>query len=206
MNSRPINEIDSVKECKNIIRHLELERLENDDMFTFDPIINRDYGKFANIFSRKRIKKIKLVSQLGGVLTGSKVLGKTKLYGYPLIKRTTRKSDWDFLVTKDILYKITKEINFYENGDRLTHRIIESDHYECGEQNLDLMVVDEIPHYYQVKDFKYTDPIYTLDNKLEYILEKERNHSTGYSRLSNEVNVKVDDMKYFYWKFNHLLS
>jgi len=200
--SRPVNEIDSVFESTNILRNLTIENIEKNDIFSFDEVTNKDYR--TNVLERlfnikkERIKIIDKIIESGGILTGSKVLSKTYLYGKKVLERSSKYSDWDFLVTEKMAYKISSEIDFKEKGDKLSIRVID-DMYESGEQYIDLILVKSLPNHYKVGKFLYTDPISILYNKIEMV--KSNNISYSYKSDKN-----ADDMKSFLWKFNYLLE
>lgn len=191
---RELKDIDSVEELKIIIRSLSLMEIEGDLDIKFNT------PSFINFFHlwkfRKRKRLIHRICELGGVITGSRVLTNSYINDVRILNRNTDNSDWDILITEENLYKITSEIKFTESGEigvhgerifKLTYRVIDSDSYGHGACDIDLIVVKKLPKFYKKGELLLADPIYVIEEKMKSVDSKNNG-----------------DLKEIFWKFREL--
>ena len=192
---RTLDEIDILDGVKQILRDLTIQRIDK-KIFTFDSTDNKDYRRWNFWNYRKRKQYINTIFELGGVLTGSKVLSKSYIDGKRILeRRETIKSDWDFLVTEESVYKMTSDIPFKQFNGILSHRLIENDSYGSGGQTIDLIIVKELPLCHSVNEFSYADPLSIINSKVNLVNQKIK----GYEKHEK-------DLQEFYWKFNYLVK
>ena len=192
---RTLDEIDILDGVKQILRDLTIQRIDK-KIFTFDSTDNKDYRRWNFWNYRKRKQYINTIFELGGVLTGSKVLSKSYIDGKRILeRRETIKSDWDFLVTEESVYKMTSDIPFKQFNGILSHRLIENDSYGSGGQTIDLIIVKELPMCHNVNEFSYSDPLSIINSKVNLVNQKIK----GYEKHEK-------DLQEFYWKFNYLVK
>jgi len=191
---RELNEIDILNGVKQIVRDLTISKIDK-DIFTFDPINSKDYRRWRFLSYQKRKKHINTIFELGGMLTGSKVLSKSYIDGRKILeRRKTVRSDWDFIVTEENVYKITSNVDFKQHKHVLSHRMIATDSYGHGGQSIDLIIIKDLPLCHKVGEFLYVDPLYIINQKVNLVFQKVK----GYEKHE-------EDLQEFYWKFNYLV-
>lgn len=182
---RELKDIDSVDEVKIILRTFKLMKLENKLNLKFK---TPSFVKFFHLWKfYKRRNLIYKICELGGVITGSRVLSNSYINGIRILDRDTNDSDWDILVTEENLYKITSVIKFQEGENKLTHRVVDEDDYGYGACDIDLIVIKKMPEYHREDKLLLADPLYIIEEKMK----------------SND-DKNANDLKEIFWKFRDL--
>jgi hypothetical protein len=166
--------IDYDSEFKKLLRSLTLELFNDKDHFTYKKVPFWYYKIGLFYFKRKKI--IKKISELGGILTGSRVL---YLSEYRNLRIYTKKpNDFDFLVSEKDVFKITtylesigvkrcdhdpisyilfNDTSSYSNNDKYINLIIDKNLEDKKIVNIDgfkcLHPIDILKHKINVKDF-----------------------------------------------------
>ena len=106
---------EEITTIKSHVRDINLGLLTKDYKVKYD--ISQRYGVFQRF--KKNWKLIKYVTEIGGVLTGSRALRCFTIDGNQLFRR--KADDFDFLITEEMMYKISQKFGIYWN---LTDKII----------------------------------------------------------------------------------
>ncbi len=160
-----------MEEIKRHLRDINLSMLTNTYDIGFD--VSRRQSKFQ--FLKKNYKLIKYTTNLGGILTGSRALSCYTINGRKLLDRTS--GDFDFLITKEMAFKICDHFHFNYN---LTDKIIRiekerwtsKDSYSFGETrfgsvDVDLIIVDELPDYKEEGNVKISHLSSIINSKFK---------------------------------------
>ena len=189
-----ISDTEIIEGTKRIIRDLTIAIVDNGGIFTFDPITNKEYRRWKSGFN-KRKDIANTINIHGGVLTGSKVLSKSFINGRRILEsRKTLSSDWDFLVDKNEVFNITRYINFKQDDDKLTYRVIQGT-YDSQSQDFDLIIKDDLPLSYKVGNFRYMCPLSIIQSKIDLVNSNK-----------NGMDKHLVDIREFYWKFSYLVE
>ena len=95
---------EEITTIKSHVRDINLGLLTKDYKVKYD--ISQRYGVFQRF--KKNWKLIKYVTEIGGVLTGSRALRCFTIDGNQLFRR--KADDFDFLITEEMMYKIAQKI------------------------------------------------------------------------------------------------
>ena len=98
--------MSSVKEIKTFVRDINLTLLSTSKKVDID--ISKRYCDKIRLFMPNR-KLIKYVTEIGGVLTGSRALRCFKIDGKQMFDRYTH--DWDFIVTPEMAFNICNKFD-----------------------------------------------------------------------------------------------
>jgi hypothetical protein len=156
---------------KSDLRDLKLKILEDSNFFRIDT--NYCFDSFQ--FLRKNNKKINYLINNGAVVSGSRALNS---YQYMNRRIFTRKAeDWDFIVTKNILYKFCNKFNInYQfkpfltiKGDLFSFDTGYGDVYRLFKNDIDIIVVDKLPSYKLYDGIKIAEISYIIEEKYKLI-------------------------------------
>jgi hypothetical protein len=153
-------------------------------------------------FLKLNWKLIKYVTNLGGVLTGSRALKCCSINGKEMMDR--RPNDFDFLITKEMAFQICDHFKFKYN---LTDRIISikkqrwtsydtysDDVTRYGAVDVHLIIVDELPEFIEQNGIRITPFTYVINEKLKMIEDNSTNR--------NEKQKHADDLSALTMRFN----
>jgi hypothetical protein len=156
-------------------------------------------------FLKLNWKLIKYVTNLGGVLTGSRALKCCSINGKEMMDR--RPNDFDFLITKEMAFQICDHFKFRYN---LTDNVISIkkqrwtsyDHYgdndtRYGAVDVHLIIVDELPEFIEQNGIRITPFTYVINEKLKMIEDSSTNR--------NEKQKHADDLSALTMRFNLLM-
>ena len=155
---------------------------------------------------------IKYLTKNGAVLTGSRALKCYELNGQDLLKRSYDESDWDFAVTKQMMYKISDECGIPYN---LVDKVISikkqkywrhpdyQDAYRVGAIDVHLIIVDELPPFVESDGVRITPFTFTLNEKVKLLDEIVTNNKYSSSkRLQSEADKHQNDLIQIILKYN----
>lgn len=158
-------------------------------------------------FLRKNNKLIKYTKSLGGVLTGSRALKCYKLNNKYILERETH--DWDFLITRDMAFKICDKFkikyNLVDKFLTINSSFIRWDSAYSGvtrilPQDVQLIIVDELPEYKEVSKTKFADITYILGQKIDIIESLSNKNYPEY----REIEKHESDLAEIIVKFNSI--
>jgi len=199
-------------ELKNHLRDINLEILTQSISTEID--ISKRYNNKYRLFYPSR-KLIKLVTEKGGVLTGSRALRCHKINGKSILER--RCNDWDFIITLDMAYDICSEMNINQipeigntisvNNQRTWRHPTYSDSYRVGIVDVHLIIRDELPVFIEKDKVRISEFGYALSKKVELTTslyqEITRNYSKD-SKIISEYSKHFIDLKQIIIKFNSI--
>jgi hypothetical protein len=156
-------------------------------------------------FLKLNWKLIKYVTNLGGVLTGSRALKCCNINGKEMMDR--RPNDFDFLITKEMAFQICDHFKFRYN---LTDSVISikkqlwtsypdysDDIIRRGAVDVHLIIVDELPEFIEQNGIRITPFTYVINEKLKMIEDSSTNR--------NEKQKHADDLSALTMRFNLLM-
>lgn len=193
-----------LNEIKAYMRDINLDILMNCPSVKID-ISKRYFNKFRLFYPSRKL--IKYVTEVGGVLTGSRAIRCYTIEGKPILER--RVNDWDFIVTLDMAFKICADMGIDEipkidgvisikNQRRWVHPSY-SDSYRLGPVDVQLIVKKELPEYNEINGVRIANFGYSLTSKLSVIsdLQQEKN-------LRSEYDKHIEDLKEIIIKYNNI--
>jgi len=139
---------------KKEFRELKLSRLEKEDSGII--IKNNLFGFFSNFSKVKRTVK-NILKEDGVVLTGSHALNCYYLSNDTKVSDRSQFNDWDILIHKDRFIEISKKFGFYDlNNIKNNIYTIKtpSDPYGRSGTAVHLIIVNDLPKYNEVGDYK----------------------------------------------------
>jgi hypothetical protein len=188
--------MENLVEIKSYIRDIKMSLLmSNGYKITHDISKQSDGLQFL----RRNNKLIKYTKSLGGVLTGSRALKCYKINNIPILERQTK--DWDFIITREMAFKICNKFNIeynlvdtvlsikssfitWDSGYSGTTRIMP--------QDVQLIIRDELPEFTQIGKTKLAELSYILNQKVGII---EEYNKSIYSRLRNSESDSIEKHK-----------
>ena len=197
------------------MRDINLEILMNSPDVKID--VSKRYCNKFRIFYPSR-KLIKYVTNIGGVLTGSRAIRCYTISGKPILER--RVNDWDFIVTLDMAFKICADMGIEEipqvggvisikNQRRWAHPSYQ-DAYRVGPVDVQLIVKEELPDYTEIDGVRIANFGYSISQKIGLTTDlhnklggKTPNHRVSES-IDEQYNKHISDMKEIIIKFNSL--
>ena len=200
---------------KAYMRDINLEILMNSPDVKID--VSKRYCNKFRIFYPSR-KLIKYVTNIGGVLTGSRAIRCYTISGKPILER--RVNDWDFIVTLDMAFKICADMGIEEipqvggvisikNQRRWAHPSYQ-DAYRVGPVDVQLIVKEELPDYTEIDGVRIANFGYSISQKIGLTTDlhnklggKTPNHRVSES-IDEQYNKHISDMKEIIIKFNSL--
>lgn len=193
-----------LNEIKTYMRDINLDILINCPDVKID-ISKRYYNRFRLFYPSRKL--IKYVTEVGGVLTGSRAIRCFTIKGKSILER--RVNDWDFIVTLDMAFKICADMGIDEipkidgvisikNQRRWVHPSY-SDSYRLGPVDVQLIVKKELPEYNEISGVRIANFGYSLSSKLSVVseLQQEKN-------LRSEYDKHIEDLKEIIIKYNNI--
>lgn len=202
--------MDRIGEIKSWVRDINLDMLTGKHQIGFDVSKRKNSGLQLLIPNRKLIK---YVTEMGGVLTGSRALKCYTMNDSELLNRDCE--DWDFIVTEDMVFKICDHFDMDYNlidkvisikKQRWTVHPAYSASYRVGAVDVQLIIKDELPDFIEDKGIRVCKLNYIINEKVKLASELSSIvSSVGY--MSNrpekaELNKHVDDLTKVIIKFN----
>lgn len=187
---------------KSYIRDINLNMLTGGYDVQYD--VSKSRSKYQ--FLKLNWKLIKYVTNLGGVLTGSRALKCCSINGTEMMDR--RPNDFDFLITKKMAFQICDHFKFNYN---LTDNVISitkqrwtsysgyGDSRRYGVVDVHLIIVDELPEFIEQNGIKITPFTYVINEKLKMIedsstkRDEKKKHADDLSALTMRFNLIADE-------------
>lgn len=186
---------------KAYVRDINLNMLTGGYDVQYDTSKSRSKYQFLKL----NWKLIKYVTNLGGVLTGSRALKCCSINGKEMMDR--RPNDFDFLITKEMAFQICDHFKFKYN---LTDDVISikkqlwtsypdysDDIIRRGAVDVHLIIVDELPEFIEQNGIRITPFTYVINEKLKMIEDSSTNR--------NEKQKHADDLSALTMRFNLLM-
>jgi hypothetical protein len=186
---------------KAYVRDINLNMLTGGYNVQYDTSKSRSKYQFLKL----NWKLIKYVTNLGGVLTGSRALKCCSINGKEMMDR--RPNDFDFLITKEMAFQICDHFKFRYN---LTDSVISikkqlwtsypdysDDIIRRGAVDVHLIIVDELPEFIEQNGIRITPFTYVINEKLKMIEDSSTNR--------NEKQKHADDLSALTMRFNLLM-
>ena len=186
---------------KAYVRDINLNMLTGGYDVQYDTSKSRSKYQFLKL----NWKLIKYVTNLGGVLTGSRALKCCTINGKEMMDR--RPNDFDFLITKEMAFQICDHFKFRYN---LTDSVISikkqlwtsypdysDDIIRRGAVDVHLIIVDELPDFIEQNGIRITPFTYVINEKLKMIEDSSINR--------NEKQKHADDLSALTMRFNLLM-
>ena len=204
-----------LNEIKAYMRDINLDILMNCPDVKID--ISKRYRNKFRLFYPSR-KLIKYVTNIGGVLTGSRAIRCYTISGKPILERKV--DDWDFIVTLDMAFKICADMGIDEipqvdgvisikNQRRWAHPDY-SDAYRVGPVDVQLIVKEELPDYTEIDGVRIANFGYSISQKIGLTtdLHSKLGGKTPNYRVKDSIDEQyhkhISDMKEMIIKFNSL--
>jgi hypothetical protein len=196
-----------INNIKSHIRDINLDIITNGTNLSID--ISRRYNRKIRFFYPSR-KLIKFITEIGGVLTGSRAIRCYNFKNKPLLERKVE--DWDFIVTLDQAFKICDSMKINQipsigsvisvKNQRMWRHPDYSDSYRIGPVDVQIIIKDELPDYLDIKGVRVSTFVYSVSQKLELLekmkdllsIESFRLYDKHISDL-NEIIVKFNSSK-----------
>jgi hypothetical protein len=182
---------------KSYIRDINLNMITGGYHVEYDTSKSRSKFQFLKL----NWKLIKYVTNLGGVLTGSRALKCCSINDTPMLDR--RPDDFDFLITKKMAFQICDHFKFSYN---LTDTVISiqkqlwtsypdysDDIIRRGAVDVHLIIVDELPEFIEQNGIRITPFTYVINEKLKMIEDSSTNK---YERLKHAEDLSVLTMRF----------
>ena len=200
--------MSSITEIKTFVRDINLTLLSSSKKVDID--ISKRYCDKIRLFMPNR-KLIKYVTEIGGVLTGSRALRCFKIDGKQMFDR--RSKDWDFVVTTEMAFNICNKFDISVipgvdkvisiKGQRHWRHPAYSDAYRVGPVDVQLIIKDELPGYKEIKGVRIANFGYTIAQK-SIMIDEMIEEKGGSWRVGDELNKHIEDMTQLIIKFNCL--
>jgi hypothetical protein len=203
-----------LSEIKSYMRDINLEILTDCPDVKID-ISKRYYNKFRLFYPSRKL--IKYVTNIGGVLTGSRAIRCYTIQGKPILER--RVNDWDFIVTLDMAFKICDDMGIDEipqiggvisikNQRRYVHPSY-SDSYRIGPVDVQLIVKEELPDYTEIEGVRIANFGYSVSQKIGILNNLQNDISNQRPSIyinssQKEYDKHIADLKEVIIKFNSL--
>lgn len=182
---------------KSYIRDINLNMITGGYNIEYDTSKSRSKFQFLKL----NWKLIKYVTNLGGVLTGSRALKCCSINDTPMLDR--RPDDFDFLITKKMAFQICDHFKFSYN---LTDTVISiqkqlwtsypdysDDIIRRGAVDVHLIIVDELPEFIEQNGTRITPFTYVINEKLKMIEDSSTNK---YERQKHAEDLSVLTMRF----------
>ncbi len=198
-----------LNEIKAYMRDINLEILMNCPDVKID-ISKRYYNKFRFFYPSRKL--IKYVTEIGGVLTGSRAIRCYTISGKSILERKV--NDWDFIVTLDMAFKICADMGIEEipqvggvisiKNQRRWVNPAYSDSYRVGPVDVQLIVKEELPDYIEIDGVRISNFGYSVSQKIGLTTDLHSKLSGRNSEIQEQYNKHISDMKEMIIKFNSL--
>ena len=188
---------------KAYVRDINLNMLTGGYDVQYDTSKSRSKYQFLKL----NWKLIKYVTNIGGVLTGSRALKCCTINSSSMLDR--RPNDFDFLITKKMAFQICDHFKFNYN---LTDNVISikkqlwtsypdysDDIIRRGAVDVHLIIVDELPEFIEQNGIKITPFTYVINEKLKMIedsstkRDEKQKHADDLSALTMRFNLIADE-------------
>lgn len=188
---------------KAYVRDINLNMLTSGYNVQYDTSKSRSKYQFLKL----NWKLIKYVTNIGGVLSGSRALKCCNINGSSMLDR--RPSDFDFLITKKMAFQICDHFKFKYN---LTDKVISIkkqrwtsyDHYgtndtRYGAVDVHLIIIDELPEFIEQNGIRITPFTYVINEKMKIIEDDSYNkddrqkHADDLAVLTIRFNLIAED-------------
>jgi len=188
--------MENLGEIKSYIRDIKMNLLMSSGYKITHDISKQSDGLQ---FLRRNNKLIRYTKSLGGVLTGSRALKCYKINNTPILERQTK--DWDFIITREMAFKICNkfniEYNLVDTVLSIRSSFISWDSVYSGTtrimpQDVQLIIRDELPEFKQIGKTKLAELSYILNQKVDII---EEYNKSIYSRLRNSEYYSIEKHK-----------
>jgi len=198
-----------LNEIKAHLRDINLDILMNNQDVKID-ISKRYYNRFRLFYPSRKL--IKYVTNIGGVLTGSRAIRCYTIEGKPILER--RVNDWDFIVTLDMAFKICDEMGIDEipqidavisikNQRRWVHPAY-SDSYRLGPVDVQLIVKEELPNYTEIDGVRIANFGYSVSQKIGLTTDLHNRLTGRTGGIDEQYHKHISDLKEMIIKFNSL--
>jgi hypothetical protein len=198
-----------LNEIKAYMRDINLEILMNYPDVKID-VSKRYYNRFRLFYPSRKL--INYVTNIGGVLTGSRAIRCYTISGKPILERKV--SDWDFIVTLDMAFKICADMGIdqipqvgnvisIKNQRRWVHPTY-SDTYRVGPVDVQLIIKEELPDYTETDGVRIANFGYSVSQKIGLTSELEIKMGTRTRDIDEQYHKHISDMKEMIIKFNSL--
>lgn len=198
-----------LNEIKSYMRDINLDILMNCPDVKVD-ISKRYYNKYRLFYPSHKL--IKYVTNIGGVLTGSRAIRCYTISGKSILERKV--NDWDFIVTLDMAFKICDDMDIDEipqvggvisikNQRRWAHPTYE-DAFRVGPVDVQLIVKEELPDYTEIDGVRIASFGYSVSQKIGLTTELEEKLNGKNSEISENYNKHLADLREMIIKFNSL--
>lgn len=187
--------LNNFGEIKSYIRDIKMNLLMSSGYK-----ISHDISKQSDglQFLRRNNKLIRYTKSIGGILTGSRALKCYKINDIPVLERQTK--DWDFLITREMAFKICNKFNIKYNlvdtvltvnSSLITWDSVYSGITRIMPQDVQLIIRDELPEYVQINKTKLANLSYILNQKIEIIEDMMNNQPYNYTDKHEKDLVEV---------------
>jgi hypothetical protein len=196
------------------MRDINLEILTDCPDVKID-ISKRYYNRFRLFYPSRKL--IKYVTNIGGVLTGSRAIRCYTIQGKPILER--RVNDWDFIVTLDMAFKICADMGIEQipqiggvisikNQRRYVHPSY-SGSYRIGPVDVQLIVKEELPDYTEIEGVRIANFGYYVSQKIGILNNLQNDISNQIPSIyinssQKEYDKHISDLKEVIIKFNSL--
>jgi hypothetical protein len=201
-----------LNEIKAYMRDINLDILTNCPDVKID-ISKRYYNKFRLFYPSRKL--IKYVTEIGGVLTGSRAIRCYTISGKPILER--RVNDWDFIVTLDMAFKICADMGIEEipqvggvisikNQRRHVHPAY-SDSYRVGPVDVQLLVKEQLPDYTEIDGVRIANFGYSISQKIGLttdLYNEILSGKFGNQDLRSHYDKHISDIKEIIIKYNNI--
>jgi hypothetical protein len=198
-----------LNEIKAYMRDINLEIIMNSPDFKID--ISKRYKNKFRLFYPSR-KLIKYVTNIGGVLTGSRAIRCYTISGKPILERKV--DDWDFIVTLDMAFKICADMGIdqipqvgnvisIKNQRRWVHPSYD-DSYRVGPVDVQLIIKEELPAYTEIDGVRISNFDYSVSRKIRLTTDLHSKLTGRKSEYDEQYHKHISDMKEIIIKFNSL--
>ena len=182
---------------KSYIRDINLNMITGGYNVKYDTSKSRSRFQFLKL----NWKLIKYVTEIGGVLTGSRALKCCSINDTSMLDR--RPDDFDFLITKKMAFQICDHFKFSYN---LTDTVISiqkqlwtsypdysDDIIRRGAVDVHLIIVDDLPEFIEQNGIRITPFTYVINEKLKMIEDSSTNK---YERQKHAEDLSVLTMRF----------
>ncbi len=198
-----------LNEIKAYLRDINLEILMNNQDVKID-ISKRYYNRFRLFYPSRKL--IKYVTNIGGVLVGSRAIRCYTIEGKPILER--RVNDWDFIVTLDMAFKICADMDIEEipqidgvisiKNERWWRHPDYSESYRVGPVDVQLIVKEELPDYTEIEGVRIANFGYSVSQKIGLTTELQSKMGIKTEHIDEQYHKHISDMKEMIIKFNSL--
>jgi hypothetical protein len=203
--------MSELNDIKAYLRDINLEIITTNQDIKID-VSKRYYNRFRLFYPSRKL--IKYVTNIGGVLTGSRAIRCYTISGKPLLERKV--NDWDFVITLDMAFKICDNMGIDEipqidgvisikNQRRWAHPSYE-DAYRVGPVDVQLIIKEELPKYTEEDGVRIANFGYSVSQKIGLTTDLHSKMGIRTRDIDEQYHKHISDMKEMIIKFNSLKS